>query len=50
MSGTATFARQLDLKLAREGGPAYIVTGSLDKPRIQAAPPASEKQAALKQQ
>ncbi len=50
VSGTASFARQLDLKLAREGGPAYIMSGSLDKPHIQPAPPAPEKQAALKQQ
>lgn len=48
VSGTASFSRELDLKVARDGGPGFVVTGTLDRPRISPAPPPPQTQAALK--
>jgi len=36
LSGTATFGRQLDLKLMQENGQVYSITGSLERPRVAA--------------
>ena len=47
LSGTASFARVLDLKLTREGSPGFAITGTLAEPRV-AELTRSETQAALK--
>ena len=36
LSGTAAYNRNLDLRLSRTGGPAYSISGSLEKPDVQA--------------
>jgi AsmA family len=47
VSGTASFARVLNLKLTREGAPGFDITGTLSEPRVsQVAAP--ETRAALK--
>lgn len=47
VSGTATMARNIDLKLTRDSGPGYSITGTLAEPRVlRSSPPATR--AALK--
>jgi hypothetical protein len=36
VSGTATLSRELNLKLARVGGPGYAITGTLAEPTVTA--------------
>jgi hypothetical protein len=38
VTGTATLDRTLDLRLEREGGPSYAISGSLETPRVEALP------------
>ncbi len=47
VSGTASFVPLVELKFAREGGSTYMVSGSLERPRVVATPAPPEKQAAL---
>ncbi len=47
VSGTASLGRDLELKLARDGAPAFIVSGTLEKPKVSAIK-TSETQAALR--
>lgn len=47
MTGSASMAQRLDLKLAQKGSPAFTVTGTLSDPRVAAVRHA-ETQAALK--
>jgi len=47
ISGTATLARILDLRLTRDGVPGFNITGSLTEPRVSAIV-SPETQAALK--
>ena len=43
VSGTASLGRQLELRLGRERGPGYSVSGSLARPRVKASsPPATQ--------
>jgi len=43
VTGSATFARDLDFHLVTSGASAYAISGPLDKPRVEAVPvPASE--------
>jgi hypothetical protein len=45
VKGNATFARDLDFRLATSGASAYAISGPLDRPRVEAVPvPASEAQ------
>ncbi len=46
-TGTASWDRVLDLKLTRDGAPAFNITGTLTEPRVAQASP-SEAQVALK--
>jgi AsmA-like C-terminal region len=46
LSGTASLGRVLDIKLAREGGRGFNVTGTLSQPRVVITTP--DTQAALK--
>lgn len=43
VSGTASFARKLDLKLERDGAPAFAISGLLTAPLIETAAPAQAK-------
>jgi len=47
LEGTATLGRELDLKLVPRSGPAINIGGTLQKPRVSAAPP--DSRVALKQ-
>jgi AsmA-like C-terminal region len=47
MSGSASFNRDLDVKLSRENGTGFNITGTLTEPQVSPAT-ASETQAALK--
>ena len=47
LSGTASFARVLNLKLTRDGAPGFAITGTLAEPRVEELT-RSETQAALK--
>jgi len=47
VSGTASLDRILDVKLARDGAPAFSITGVLAEPHVAVALP-PETQAALK--
>ena len=47
VTGSAAFDRQLDFRLERAGGRSYTVTGSLDKPQVEAVP-ATPAQAQLR--
>jgi uncharacterized protein involved in outer membrane biogenesis len=47
VSGTATLNRELELEVNNSGGPAYKVTGTLEKPQVVAVP-AREAEALLK--
>jgi uncharacterized protein involved in outer membrane biogenesis len=38
LSGAASFDRTLDFSLKRSGGPSYAISGSLEKPQVQALP------------
>ncbi len=40
VTGTATYGRSLDLRLQRSGGPSYVISGTLDQPRVQTSPAA----------
>ncbi|HXZ27170.1 MAG TPA: AsmA-like C-terminal region-containing protein, partial [Terriglobales bacterium] len=43
VSGTASLGRQLELRLGRERGPGYSVSGSLARPRVKpSSPPAAQ--------
>ena len=46
VNGTATYKRDLNFRLQHSGGASYVVAGSLDQPRVVAAP-ASSTQAQL---
>jgi hypothetical protein len=41
VDGTASYDRNLDLKLQRTGGPSYVISGPLDKPHIEPVPASS---------
>jgi len=47
LGGTASLARNLNVKLTRDGAPGFNVTGTLDKPRVSRFTP-PETRAALK--
>lgn len=43
VKGTASYDRSLSMKLERSGGQSYVISGTLDKPAVQAVnTPAAE--------
>src|SRR5271165_6431583 len=42
VKGTASFDRNLDVRFERTGGRAYAISGTLDKPRVEAVPAPAE--------
>ncbi len=43
VKGTASYDRSLAMKLERASGPSYVISGTLDKPQVQAVTaPAAE--------
>ncbi len=48
VKGTASFDRSLDLRFERSDGRTYAISGPLDKPRVEAVPPPTPAEAALR--
>ena len=46
VQGTASYEHVLDMRLQREGGRSYAISGTLEKPHVEAIP-SSTAQAAL---
>ena len=47
VKGTATYDRNLDLRLEHAGGRSYAISGPLDKPHVETVPSPSTEAAAL---